>query len=371
MITTSPNAEINIGDEREFMTNNYSLRLDQLTGLRYFAALLVFCSHLKWDKSQDLIKTILSSGYVGVSFFFVLSGFVLSYSYQEKIESKKIAFNRFIFLRFARLTPLHAVTIIPFIGLAIYTGKFNPITLLVNLSYLQSWIPHSSVYFSFNAPSWSLSNEIFFYLCFFFIAAMPIKKLWNILIVLVLIILFCATVVTTFFDGDKLFGSQNTLAHWMFFIFPGFRILEFICGMILYHFYKSGSVKYSYFIVPAYIMLILAMYFADFVPEAFRMSLFFLPAIVFFLFAHLSGDGLVNRFFKTKTMVLLGNASFAFYLIHQPLIRVFQGLLYSFNLDDFSFFLITLIATTLLSIATYLIFEKWAEKKLKQLADRI
>ena len=62
------------------MKNDLSLRLDQLTGLRYFAALLVFVSHLNWDNSSDLIKTIFGSGYIGVSFFFVLSGFVLSYS---------------------------------------------------------------------------------------------------------------------------------------------------------------------------------------------------------------------------------------------------------------------------------------------------
>lgn len=353
------------------MSNNSQLKLDQLTGLRYFAALLVFVSHLKWDNSADFIKTIFGSGYVGVSFFFVLSGFVLSYSYQDKIAGGKITFTKYMYLRLARLTPLHFATLIPLIGLAIYTERFNPIILLANLSYLQSWIPHSSVYFSFNAPSWSLSNEMFFYLCFFFLAAIPFRKLLNIAIGLITLVILCAMVVTIFFDGDKFLGSNNTIAHWMFYIFPGFRILEFLCGMILFHFWKSGHVKNSNFIVPAYLLLILAMHFADFVPEAFRMSLFFLPVIVLFLFAHLKGDGLINKFLKTKTMILLGNASFAFYLIHQPLIHIFKRSLDRFNLDDLSFFLISLTAITLLSIATYLLYEKWAEKKLKQLSYRM
>jgi peptidoglycan/LPS O-acetylase OafA/YrhL len=353
------------------MSNNSQSRLDQLTGLRYFAALLVFVSHLKWENSADFIKTIFGSGYVGVSFFFVLSGFVLSYSYQDKIASGEITFTKYMYLRFARLTPLHFATLIPFIGLAIYTEKFDPIILLANLSYLQSWIPHSSAYFSFNAPSWSLSNEMFFYLCFFFLAVIPFRKLLNIAIALIAFVILCAVVVTIFFDGEKLFGSNNTIAHWMFYIFPGFRILEFLCGMILFHFWKSGYVKNSNYIFPAYLILILAMYFADFVPEAFRLSLFFLPVIVLFLFAHLKGDGLINRFFKTKTMILLGNASFAFYLIHQPLIHIFKRLLDKFNLDDLSFFLISLTAITLLSIATYLLYEKWAENKLKRFSYRI
>jgi len=203
------------------MSNNSQLRLDQLTGLRYFAALLVFVSHLKWENSADFIKTIFGSGYVGVSFFFVLSGFVLSYSYKDKIASGEITFTKYIYLRFARLTPLHFATLIPFIGLAIYSEKFNPIILFANLTYLQSWIPHSSAYFSFNAPSWSLSNEMFFYLCFFFLAVIPFRKVLNIAIGLIAFIILCALVVTIFFDGEKLFGSNNTIAHWVFYIFPG------------------------------------------------------------------------------------------------------------------------------------------------------
>ena len=84
------------------------------------------------------------------------------------------------------------------------TEKFNPIILFANLSYLQSWIPNSSVYFSFNAPSWSLSNEVFFYLCFFFLAAIPFRKLLNIAIGLFTLLIISASAVTIFFDGDKL-----------------------------------------------------------------------------------------------------------------------------------------------------------------------
>ena len=50
------------------MSNNAQLRLDQLTGLRYFAALLAFVSHLKLDNSADFIKTVYDSGYVGALF---------------------------------------------------------------------------------------------------------------------------------------------------------------------------------------------------------------------------------------------------------------------------------------------------------------
>ena len=358
------------------MNDNSTMKLEQLTGLRFFAALLVFVSHLSWNNSTNFFKTIFSSGYVGVSFFFVLSGFVLSYSYQKRICTGEITFLKYIYLRIARLTPLHFATTLPFIGLAVYFENLNVFTLLANLSYLQSWIPNDSVYFSFNSPSWSLSNEMFFYLCFFSLATLSLVKLLRIALSLAILIIICATVVTIFFEGVNFFGSKTTVAHWMFYIFPGFRILEFICGMILFNIWKSSKITCNsiFLKIIAYFILFLAMYFARLIPEAFRMSLFFLPVIILFLFTHLSGEGLINRFFKSKVMVLLGNASFAFYLIHQPLIHIYKKILIRFNfsdLSDFKFFLISLIATTMLSIAVYLIYEKWAERKLKQLAVRI
>lgn len=87
------------------MYNN--IKLDQLTGLRYFAALLVFLSHINWDGYSEHIQILFESGYVGVSFFFLLSGFVLSYSYGEKIQNHSLSFIKYALLRLARLTPLH------------------------------------------------------------------------------------------------------------------------------------------------------------------------------------------------------------------------------------------------------------------------
>lgn len=358
-------------NKRDIMKNSSTQRIDQLTGLRFFAALLVFVSHLKWDSSPDFIRSIFANGYVGVSFFFVLSGFVLSYSYQDKIINGQITGKRYLFLRLARLSPLHFAIAIPFIGLAINSDQINLFALLANLSYMQSWVPISSVYFSFNAPSWSLSNEMFFYACFFFLVTMTLKRLINIGACLLILIFIAATMVTIYLDGSKFFGSNKTLAHWIFYIFPGFRIIEFICGMILFRLWVSGYKIKSYFVIPAYALLVVSMYFANFIPEAFRMSLYFLPVIVFFLFVHLQGEGVINGLLKSKFMVLLGNASFAFYLIHQPLIYIFTELLETFNLGNFYFFATTLTIITLLSIVIYLTYERWAERKLKEFAIKL
>lgn len=356
---------------KENRVQNHSVEhLDQLTGLRFFAAFLVFLSHLNWDRSHEFFQKLFESGFIGVSFFFALSGFVLAYSYQEKLVSGKVSKKKFIFLRFSRLTPLHFATALPFVGWVIYDDRFSLLALISNLTYMQSWVPHSDVYFSLNAPSWSLSNEMFFYLCFCFLVLMTFRSLFCVVLLLLAVIVVCATFVTIFFDDLKVWGSLK-LSYYMFYIFPGFRLLEFVCGMLLLRLWKDGYTLGSHLVIPAYILLFTSMYFAHSIPEAFRWSFYFLLPVLFFLYAHLQGGGVINRILKTRLVVLLGNASFAFYLIHQPVILVLKRWLSRFYLSDFGFFIVALVISISLSLIIHLVYEKWAERKLKEIASRI
>ena len=66
------------------------MKIDQLTGMRFVAAMAVFLSHLGANPDASMLGRIFAEGYVGVSFFFVLSGFVLSHSYAEKLRQGEI-----------------------------------------------------------------------------------------------------------------------------------------------------------------------------------------------------------------------------------------------------------------------------------------
>lgn len=345
---------------------NIKTKLDQLTGLRYFAALLVFLSHSNWDGSNLHLAKIFESGFVGVSFFFLLSGFVLSYSYKEKIVDRSLGFFKYALLRLARLSPLHFLTALPFVLFAVYKSDLNLPKLFLNIFYLQSWVPSSTYYFSFNAPSWSLSNEMFFYICFFPLVFIRSGNLLRIFVFLLLTIVFSAFVAQIFYPEQKFFGG-NTFAHWLFYIFPIFRLLEFLAGMLLFKLWESRFRLSDWMILPSYILLFASMYFAKEVPESFRMSLFFLPFIVLFFYSHLSDSGFIVRLFSTRIMVLLGNASFAFYLIHLPLIGIFRRITASLELSNLSFVIFSCVAISLLSIATYVIYERKAESYLKRL----
>ena len=138
--------------------------------------------------------------------------------------------------------------------------------------------------------------------------------------------------------------------------------------MVLFRLWRKGYTLGNAYVLPAYVLLFLAMYFANEIPAEFRKSLYFLPIISFFLYAHLHGGGFINKALRSKYLVLLGEASFAFYLIHQRLIIDFGRLFSPFNLNDYQFFVVCFMGISLLSIGTFLTYEKWAEKKLKSIS---
>lgn len=345
----------------------HTSKITQLTSLRYIAALMVFVSHLNWDNSSVHVQSIFEQGYLGVSFFFVLSGFVLSYSYGEKLRNGLVGSKEYILLRVARLSPLHFLTALPFIFLGLYKESLDYVAVFTNLMYLQSWIPSSVYYFSLNAPSWSLSNEMFFYIAFTLFVGFSLKKLAVITFGLFIVVFMSAFFVTTLTSPDLIISGSNTFTHWLFYIFPGFRVLEFLVGMMLFQLFNKGFSLSNKLLLPSYILLITAMYFGGEVPEAYRMSLYYLPFISFFLYCHLNLGRTATAVLSNKSFILLGEASFAFYLIHQPILIALKVIFVklTINYSDVFFFFFSLVVISVLSIIIYIFYEKKAETYLK------
>jgi Acyltransferase family len=147
-------------------------QLRPLTSIRFLFALLVVVFHGQETLEQGgfenwpfFAQAVISHGYVGVSFFFVLSGFILAYTYRRKLTKAE-----FWGARFARIYPAYLLAFIIILPIAIYAATLNGdrglavFTTGLQLTLTQSWVPYTAL--QWNAPAWSLSVEAFFYALF-------------------------------------------------------------------------------------------------------------------------------------------------------------------------------------------------------------
>lgn len=297
-----------------------------LTSLRFFFALMVFVSHLWFIKDDGAFATqlyehIFSEGYIGVSFFFILSGFILSYTYKDKILEDRVSKKSFWLARFARIYPLHFVTLLVAIPLSFRQDMVEWATRFVlNLFLVQSFVPSQDVYFYFNSVSWSISDEMFFYLVFpFLILALFRKRNMTILPILLLVIPL------------GLFFIKSGYHHKYFYINPLLRLADFTIGIALYHIYELRKhIEFpskrlaTYAEIIAVLVLLLFFALHEYVPQGFRYSCYYwLPMIgIIYVFAY--SKGAISTVLSNDKLVYLGEISFGFYMWHMLVIRYFN-----------------------------------------------
>ena len=197
------------------------------TALRGVAALIVVLVHFRSffhsSIDPDEVTFFLAKGYLWVDFFFILSGFILSYIYRIEHPERRTLHDitRYFIARFARIYPLHlvslAVVFLFFMTLSLVSwsqnGEFcclfdgslrNPESLIANLFLIHAWGTFDWV--TWNLPSWSLSTEFFCYLIFAALLAMdgPTRKL-SLLALSCIILLYYGFSLATGSDLDENF----------------------------------------------------------------------------------------------------------------------------------------------------------------------
>ena len=154
--------------------------LPALTSLRFLAAGMIFVFHLREYAPSAWAVAIGPATYHGVSFFFVLSGFVLTHVY----GGREVSVGRFWLARFARIAPLHLATLlllVAVIPLPYAVGQrlaFGEATLALALktAMLDAWVPIRAIQQSWNNVSWSISAEMAFYAAFPFLLAAMLRR---------------------------------------------------------------------------------------------------------------------------------------------------------------------------------------------------
>jgi peptidoglycan/LPS O-acetylase OafA/YrhL len=280
-------------------------RLDSLTALRWFAALVVFTRHA-WG-GNVVGQHIFGQGADGVSFFFILSGFVLTWSYRSGDTAG--AFYR---RRFARVYP--AFIVAAAIGVVL-NDAFHPLkNVLLVVTMLQVWSTNPKTYFAINGVSWSLGCEAFFYLLFPLLIR-RITKLDSGQRRVSLGAVIALSIIIQLAIHSPL---QNTgTGFWFMYIFPPVRLLEFIAGMLMALELRDGTrIPVS---LPAALVITAVAYLAAGSVPAYLMWVV-LTLIPFCLLIYTAASSDLDRvpsFLRSRVLVRLGEISFAFYLLHQ------------------------------------------------------
>ncbi|MER6047835.1 acyltransferase [Streptomyces sp. BHT-5-2] len=303
--------------------------LRSLTGLRFLALLPVFLTHAAFEGvfgdaklSWGFLDAMGSTGYTAVSFFFVLSGFVITWSYRSTDTARKF-WRRRLF----RVFPNHLVAYAFTVALMLAAGAVLDVPgMLAQLFLLQAWVPDPLFIDTGNTVTWSLGADVAFYALFPLLLALVHRirptRLWYWAGALVLVVIALPTVALSVLPDSPLMpvGGASRAQYWFTYFFPLSRAVECVIGMVFARIVLTG--KWIRLPVPAAAALVVAAYaLAQYVPFLYRLSA--VPVVPLALLtaalavADAEGRG---TFLGGRRMVWLGELSFAFYLVHQPVL---------------------------------------------------
>jgi len=144
-------------------------RLNALTGLRCFAAVNIVLFHFSNPQWFGWLAPVVDAGYVSVSYFILLSGFVLGYNYNARARAGELDKVRFWKARFTRIYPIYLLSLLLSWGTlgkeyGSHTHGMFWTGMVLTPLLLQGWIPAIATFL--NTPAWTMSAESFYYVIF-------------------------------------------------------------------------------------------------------------------------------------------------------------------------------------------------------------
>ena len=360
----------------------FSERLNALTSLRFFAAALIVIHHYPADRLSSILghptdifgfnygDRVLFFHSQAVSFFFVLSGFILFINYSKLSGWPDIL--SFWRARFARLWP--ALFVCFLLSMWIHHTQWDYRTGLANLLMINAWIPLQKYYWSYNGPSWSISTEFFFYLVF------PIliykwERTWKIKLAAAALVV--GIIIVTFSYLHQIdpvaFANQKITPRSILYINPITRVFEFIFGMCVASYWLKQKANSNRNYATLYelgavflVLLFMSSFFVNSVTESLK-NTFFDPAFVLWIersggvftfglliYVMAMGQGQVSKWLCNPFMVLLGEISYSLYLLHVPILSFYGQYFHPF--PNISRFYLLVIFWIFILAASYLMW---------------
>jgi peptidoglycan/LPS O-acetylase OafA/YrhL len=318
-------------------------RLEALTGLRFLAAFHVVLFHVsRWEHwpVPAALRHVVGSGYVAVGLFFMLSGFVLTYT-QGGDGAPRMSRASFYAARFARIYPVYLLALLlslPFaLRPALAHGGAGRLLAegLATTTLLQAW--HPGLALAWNAPGWSLSVEAFFYAAFPFLAPRGVRlSVRRTLAVMVGALALLLTLPLAYALGSPEGWSAryDSEGLWLDVLryHPLVRLPEFLLGIGLGRLYahpplRAAVARHAGLLATTAAALILGVLaLGPRIPYVLLHNGLLAPAFAVLLLALATGEGLPARLLRHPWAVRLGEASYSLYILHIPLLMVSRSI---------------------------------------------
>lgn len=334
-------------------------RIDSLTSLRFFAALIVFLHHLQFmtfsgGETSRKIFHYFFEGHAGVTFFFILSGFILSKAYEGRMDSTGARCD-FMMNRIFRIYPVHLLMLPT--CLAIFGGTTGQV--IANLTLTQSMFPDMTMPFSVNPVAWSISNEMFFYVAFTLLVGMSTKHIAGVLTGILSLSLYLALV------ADYTIPSQQ----WMVYINPVGRLGDFMTGMLIARIATKAPamtrgaaslLEVASVGVLAIFVVVATMPLTPILPTL-KLDVYYLLPMALIVYVFSFGRGVLSTALSARWLVFLGEASFSFYMVHYLVINLIMvpTIVRYATIWDVAFYASMMLSLSIaLSSVLYLYFER-------------
>ncbi|RXR26727.1 acyltransferase [Oerskovia turbata] len=354
-------------------------RADSLTGLRWWAAFGVFAFHMEVLAPLP-INSLLQYGNFGVTFFFVLSGFVLTWSWSPRTDAPT-----FWWRRFARIYPSHLVALLLAIPVFYavapdptewWVKPLGPV-LVLSFLLLQGWSRDPAILFSGNPAAWTLTCEAFFYAMHPALqrALRPFRVRGALVGAAVVIGVALSYRIATVSSPEAWWAADMP--------WPIVRITEFALGMCLAWAVRHGlRVRLTPWVGYGIVLGFLGWlaYATHLVPNPGTLTTYAIAsanelatiacatAIVLVAGRDLRGG---RSLLRSRVLVTLGEWSYAFYLVHATIVYFLRAQLGIFPVgwDNLLWYAITFVPALGAAAALHLLVEKPAERRMRRWWD--
>ena len=311
-------------------------RLNALTGLRCFAAINIVFFHFSNPQWFGWFAPVVNAGYASVSFFILLSGFVLAYNYASRARNGELNRVRFWKARFTRLYPIYLLGLllswrmIPVEYGAHTRGMFWTGMALTPL-LLQGWIPSIATFL--NTPAWTMSAESFYYVLFPWLAGLKRPaRAWHYLVQMAGVWglgLIPGTLYVVFNPDGLAHPDRWSYGPWLQALkyTPLPHLASFVFGVLLANvdeLVERASRLRLMLGLAGFGGLFCILTLAPVLPYAMLHDGLLMPLFGCIVLG-LAGENPLAKFFGLRPLVFVGEASYCLYLLHFNLWNMIHG----------------------------------------------